>query len=157
MDKGSRRIQMRKLLVSLMMILLFASCASAQTAAWNQDYKKALAESRKTGKPILIDFAGSDWCVWCIRLEKEVFSQAAFRRYAKKNLVLMLADFPNKKEQTAGIKAQNNELAKKFSIEGFPTVVLLNSKGETLGVTGYLDGGAEKYVKHLKDIIAAKK
>jgi protein disulfide-isomerase len=138
-------------------VLFLVSCASAQTGLWNQDYQKAQAESRKTGRPILIDFAGSDWCSWCIRLEKEVFSQPAFQKYAKENLVLMLADFPKKKKLDANVAAQNAELEKKYAIEGFPTVVLLNSKGETLGVTGYQEGGAEKYVEHLKGIITGPK
>jgi len=148
---------MKKLIFLSLLMLFFASCASAQTKTWNQDFKKAMAESQKTGKPILVDFAGSDWCSWCIRLEKEVFSRPAFQKYAKKNLVLMLADFPRKKKLSAEVIAQNEELSKKYSIEGYPTVVLLSSKGETLGVTGYQQGGAEKYVEHLKGIISGPK
>jgi protein disulfide-isomerase len=148
---------MKKLIFLSFLMLFFASCASAQTKTWNQDFKKAMAESQKTGKPVLIDFAGSDWCSWCIRLEKEVFSRPAFRKYARKNLVLMLADFPRMKKLTAEVVAQNEELKNKYEVEGFPTVVLLNSKGETLGVTGYQQGGAEKYVEHLKGIIGGVK
>lgn len=138
-------------------MFLSVSSASAQTGSWNQDYKKAVAESHKTGKPILIDFSGTDWCTWCMKLDKEVFNQQAFKKYAEKNLVLMLAAFPKKKPLNVELTAQNEELAKKYAIEGFPTVVVLSSKGETLGVTGYQPGGAEKYVEHLKGIIGEAK
>jgi len=130
------------------------SLASGQTSAWNQDFKKAMALSEKTGKPVLVDFSGTDWCSWCIKLDKEVFARQAFKKYAKKNLVLMLAAFPRRTELSPELKAQNEGLAKRFSVEGFPTVVILNSKGETLGMTGYRPGGPDEYVKHLKEIIA---
>jgi protein disulfide-isomerase len=148
---------MKKLWISGLVVLFMVSLASAQTGTWNQDFKKAMAESEKTGKPVLVDFSGTDWCSWCMKLDKEVFAQQVFQKFAKDSLVLMLAAFPKKKPLTAELTAQNEELAKKFSIEGFPTVVLLDSKGETLGVTGYMPGGPDKYVKHLKVIIAGSK
>jgi protein disulfide-isomerase len=148
---------MKKSFIIALAISFTAVLACAQTSTWNQDFKKAQALSLKTGKPMLIDFSGTDWCSWCMKLDKEVFSRQAFKKYAKKNLVLMLAAFPKKTELSAELKAQNDELAKKYSVEGFPTVVILNSKGETLGVTGYMPGGPEEYVKHLKGIIAGAK
>ena len=148
---------MKKTLAFAWAIVFTAVLACTQTSTWNQDFKKAQALSLKTGKPMLIDFSGTDWCSWCMKLDKEVFSQPAFKQYAEKNLVLMLAAFPKKTELPAELKAQNDELAKKYSVEGFPTVVLLNSKGETLGVTGYMPGGPDEYVKHLKGIIEGGK
>ena len=148
---------MKKSLAFALAITLTAVLVSAQTSTWNQDFKKAMALSQKTGKPVLIDFSGTDWCSWCIKLDKEVFSKRAFKQYAKKDLILMLAAFPKWAPLAADLKAQNEELAQKFSVEGFPTVVLLNSKGETIGRTGYQPGGPEKYVQHLKEIIGGSK
>jgi protein disulfide-isomerase len=145
---------MKKLLTLLSAATLIASLASAQTGKWNQNYDKALAEAKKAGKFLLIDFSGSDWCPWCIKLDKEVFSQKEFQEYAKNNLVLMLADFPRRKQLSNEIKNQNKALAEKYAIQGFPTVVLLNSNGETVGQTGYQPGGAKAYVDHLKGILS---
>jgi protein disulfide-isomerase len=138
-------------------LLLVASAAYSQTAKWSQDYDKALVQAKNTGKTVLVDFSGSDWCSWCMRLEKEVFSQKAFKKYAKDNLILVLVDFPRKKHLPAGMQERNERLAQQYGIEGFPTVVLINAKGETIAQTGYQPGGAANYVNHLKELIGKAK
>jgi thioredoxin-related protein len=124
---------------------------------WLTDYDKALALSAKTGKPILVDFSGSDWCMWCVKLDEEVFSKKEFKKFAKKNLILLLLDFPRRKWLPKKIKRQNNELLRKYGVQGFPTVLILNSKGEVIARTGYRDGGPRAYIKHLKELLAKKK
>ncbi|MDT8391660.1 MAG: hypothetical protein RRC34_14260, partial [Lentisphaeria bacterium] len=87
------------------------------------------------------------------QVDKEVFSQQAFKDYAKDNLVTVFLDFPAKKKISDELKKQNAELAKKYKIRGYPTVILLNSEGKKIAQTGYRRGGAEAYVKHLKSLI----
>ncbi|WP_309385228.1 thioredoxin family protein [Cerasicoccus frondis] len=120
---------------------------------WVTDYQGALAEAKKDGKAVLIDFTGSDWCGWCKKLDKEVFDQAAFEEYAEQNLVRVYLDFPSNKPQTETLKNQNEELAKQYGVQGFPTILVLNSDGDALAKIGYQRGGAEKYVETLKEII----
>lgn len=145
---------MRKYNLMLTGLLLIASvAASAQTSTWGQDYSAALAEAKKSGKPVLVNFSGSDWCKWCVALDKEVFSKEVFKDYAEDNLVLVLIDTPAKKELKSAVAKQNDELKKKFAIRGFPTVLLVDSEGKVLAQTGYQYGGAEKYVEHLKGLV----
>ena len=120
-------------------------------AVWLTDLKEAQQLAEKEKKVILADFSGSDWCGWCIKLDREVFSQAAFKQYAADNLVLVLIDFPRKKWQTPAQKQTNRELAQKYGIQGFPTVLLLNPDGSVIVRTGYRRGGAEAYVTYLKE------
>jgi len=134
-------------------IFTWAMASIAQTRTWNQNFDHSLAEAKKTGKVLFIVFSGSDWCPWCIKLDNEVFQKPAFRTYAQKHLVLMLADFPKKKSLPPAIREQNTQLAKRFEIEGFPTVVLLNPQGELIAKTGYRPGGAEACVEHLKELL----
>jgi protein disulfide-isomerase len=141
-------------LIGCLVLLFGFSSAFSQTRTWLQDYDKAAALAKSSGKTLLIDFSGSDWCPWCIRLDKEVFSQKAFQSYARRSLVLLLADFPSKKELPEKAVKQNAALAKKYEISGYPTVVLVSSKGELIGTTGYVEGGAQAYVKHLQGIIS---
>ena len=121
---------------------------------WEINFEQALARAKAENKPMLLDFTGSDWCGWCIRLDKEVFSQPEFMTYAADSLVLVELDFPRSKKQSAVIKAQNKALAKKYSIRGYPTIVLLTAEGELIARTGYKRGGAENYVAHIKEILA---
>jgi protein disulfide-isomerase len=132
------------------------SAKPAAESGWLTDFNAAKKAAAERKVPILADFSGSDWCGWCIKLDKEVFSQKAFKDYAKDNLVLFLADFPRKKTLPAEMKKQNEDLAGKYGIEGFPTVLLLDAEGKVLQTTGYRQGGAEAYVKHLKELIGAK-
>jgi len=131
---------------------LTALCLTALTSSakekWETNYDAALAQAAKDNKMVLIDFTGSDWCGWCIKLDKDTFSQSAFQSYADKNLVLLELDYPQGKPQTAAVKKQNAELAKKFNVEGYPTLVLLNSKGKEIARhEGYLEGGPAAFIK----------
>ncbi|MDA0989346.1 MAG: thioredoxin family protein [Verrucomicrobia bacterium] len=138
----------------LTIFLASAVAAQATGSEWLTDFEEAKRVAAETGRPILVDFSGSDWCGWCIRLEKEVFSQAAFSTYAKDNVVLFLADFPSQEEQPAATVKQNEALQQKYGIRGFPSVLLLDAEGNVLAETGYQPGGAERYVNHLKALIA---
>ncbi len=121
-------------------------------SAWLTDYKKAEQQAKSEKKLVLLNFTGSDWCGWCIRLNKEVFSQPQFKEYASKNLVLVELDFPRGKSQPAAEKMQNEELAQKFQIQGFPTIVVLNADGKIVGELGYTEGGPSTFLAELEKI-----
>jgi len=136
---------MKRLLFSA--IVLAASTVFAGDA-WQTDYKAALEQAAKENKPVLLDFTGSDWCGWCIKLTKETFSQPEFQKFAEKNLILVELDFPNNKPQPDSVKKQNAELQAKYGVEGFPTLVLLNSKGKEIARNpGYLPGGPKGFIE----------
>ena len=124
-------------------------------AKWLTDFEAAKKKAAATGNPILVNFSGSDWCGWCIRLDKEVLSKPAFRKYARENLVLFLADFPRRKQQPAKLKKQNQELDKRYGVRGFPTILLVNADGKKLAQTGYQPGGPEAYTKHLNELLSS--
>ncbi len=125
---------------------------------WETNFEKASMKAKAEGKHMLIDFSGSDWCGWCIKLDNEVFSKEAFKAYAKENLVLVLADFPrDDSKQSAELKKQNKALSEKFSVRGFPTVIILDSEGKNVARAGYQAGGPEAYVEYVKKLIAEAK
>ena len=81
-------------------------------AKWMDDYEAAVKLAKAENKLLLLDFTGSDWCGWCIKLKKEIFDQKEFVAYAEENLVLVELDFPRKKKLTESLQKQNKELAK---------------------------------------------
>jgi len=130
-----------------------AAASSAQAGLeWRTDYKQAQQEAKTNNRLLLVDFTGSDWCGWCIKLDREVFSKAEFKDYASKNLVLMEVDFPRAKAQTAGLKKQNQELAQQYQIQGFPTIVVLDGDGKRIGELGYTEGGAAAFIAELEKL-----
>ena len=145
---------MQKLLTIYILGLLGFHAYLNAGEVWMTDFAAAKIKAAAEQKPLLLDFTGSDWCGWCIKLDEEVFSQKEFKEFAADNLVLVELDFPRDKEQSEDLKAQNKALAEKYGIRGFPTILVLSSKGELIEKTGYQRGGSEAYVAHIKEILA---
>lgn len=134
-----------------------ATGSDGDKAAWMTDYVAAKQAAKQQGKPMLLEFTGSDWCPPCMRMKKEVFSQAPFIDYSAEKLVLVKLDFPRRKAQSDELKAQNETLAKQYGVRGFPTVILVSPDGDVLNSeVGFRPGGAESYVEHLEGILASK-
>ena len=133
--------------------LILLSLLSARAEAnWSTNFAKAQADAKSAHKLLLINFSGSDWCGWCKRLEAEVFSKPEFEQYAKDNLVLVMADFPRRTPLTDEVRKQNYELAERFQVEGFPTIVILNGDGKMVGHLGYMPGGPDAFIGELKKL-----
>lgn len=142
---------MKKLMVGML-----AACAllnaSAADSNWMTDLSKAQEQAKKENKLVLVDFTGSDWCPWCIKLDKETLSQPAFTDYAAKNLVLVKVDFLRHTEQPADVKKNNETLAKKYNVEGFPTEIAMKPDGTVVMTqVGYLEGGPKALIAKLEE------
>jgi len=123
--------------------------AGAAELKWTTDVPKAQETAKTENKLVMLDFTGSDWCGWCIKLNKEIFSKPEFVEYAEKNLVAVEVDFPRKKEQSAELKAANQKLQTKYNIKGYPTIIVLNGEGKKVGELGYMEGGPKAFIAEL--------
>jgi len=131
--------------------LTIAALPALAAPKWFTDLDEAKAVAAKENKPLLVDFTGSDWCGFCIKLHAEVFDKPEFEEFAK-NYVLVELDFPNKKPQPEAEKAKNKAIQAKFAVSGFPTILLLDAKtGEAYGrQSGYGPGtGPKAYLEKL--------
>ncbi len=122
---------------------------------WQTDFEAAKAKAKAENKLLLVDFTGSDWCPWCIKLRGEVFDKDEFKAEAPKHFILVELDFPNKKVLPDEVKEQNQKLQKQYKIRGYPTVLLLDAEGQIVAHTGYQPGGPEKYNKQLDGFVDA--
>ena len=136
----------------------------AKQLTWQTDLNKAIEFSKKTKKPLLLFFTGSDWCGWCMRLQKEVFKTPEFEKWAKDNVVLVELDYPKRTPQPAEIQKQNMELQQTFAVQGYPTVWFVNATRkegkinlEKLGSTGYVAGGPSAWLASADQILGNKK
>jgi len=124
--------------------------APQNSLVWQTDYAAALAQAKAEKRHVFLFFTGSDWCGWCKRLNKEILSTPEFAEYSKEKLILVELDFPKKRKLPATVKAQNAKLADKFKIEGYPTVIVLDSSGTKVGDLGYQEGGPGPFIARLK-------
>jgi len=153
---------MKKILILFLLFGAFTT-VKAQELNWHTDVKEAIKISNKEKKPLLMFFTGSDWCGWCIRLQKEVLQTPEFAKWAESNVVLVELDYPRRVSQTPEVKKQNAELQNAFGIQGFPTIYFVKANDkegkinfEGLGRTGYVAGGPVAWLEEANKILNHK-
>ena len=122
---------------------------------WLESYEEAVQLSKQTGKPILADFTGSNWCPPCMKLKKEIFETPTFKSWAAENVILLELDFPRPNLQADWIKKQNYELSGRYKIISYPTVLILDSEGRKQEEFGYMRGGPERWISVVNKKIQA--
>ncbi len=159
---------MKKLTASFLLSLIaiaFAACddtnantgnpdadAAESRIEWMTDYELARELSREAGKPVLMNFTGSDWCPPCIQMKSDVLDTSTFQEYAKGNLVLLELDFPRQAPIDEELERQNEELASSYGVQGFPTFVVIDGEGEELRRSvGYTRGGPDAFIAWIED------
>jgi thioredoxin-related protein len=155
---------MKKLLFFTFVVLYSFTIQAQDELTWYTDVSKATDIALKENKPMFLFFTGSDWCGWCIRLQKEVFKTPEFIKWAQENVVLVELDFPRKNNQTDAVKAQNAQLQQQLQVRGYPTVWFVSATKtaeakvnlNALGSSGYVAGGPKVWIEGANQIIKNK-
>ena len=144
-----------KSIISVIAGLILATVsAHAGKDGWLTNYDDALAKAKAEGKHVLVEFHGSDWCPPCIKLNKEVLTKDAFKSFADSSLVLVDADFPRKTKLSEEQSQHNDALAKKFGVQYFPTIVIIDGDGKVLDqMVGFPEGGLDGFVSFISSKI----
>ena len=140
--------------VTIGVAALTASAFASTLEGWTDDLDKELEKAKTEKKSVLIEFTGSDWCPPCIAMRKNVFSKKEFVEAASKDFILVELDFP---KGDPDLKKRNEPLAKKYKIEGYPTVILLDSDGKEFSrffASKYQE--TTDFLKHLKTQLERK-
>ena len=147
-----RKIVICACLCGLVAVAFGAKLSKSVPKGWGEDFAAASETAKKEGKLMLLAFSGSDWCGWCVKMEKEIYSQKKFINEAKKKFVLVMIDSPRNKDilSKKAVK-QNPELVKKYGIRGYPSTVIVRPSGEELKrFGGFQSGGVEAFLEALK-------
>ena len=123
---------------------------------WEPDFSTAMKKAKDNHQLVLLNFSGSDWCIPCIRMKKDIFENKEFAEFSDNRIVLYNADFPRKKknELAPAIRQKNDSLAAVYNPEGkFPFTVLLSEEGKILQRwEGYPEGGLSAFMNDIKKI-----
>ncbi|RPJ35919.1 MAG: DUF255 domain-containing protein [Verrucomicrobiaceae bacterium] len=141
-------------LASFTVAALTATAYASAPAGWSTDLEKALVQAKAEKKSVLVEFTGSDWCPPCIVMRKNVFSKKEFVTAASKNFILVELDFPKGNKE---LGEKNQPFAEKYRIEGFPTVILLDSEGKEFSrffASEYPT--VKEFLKHLDEALERK-
>jgi thioredoxin-related protein len=163
---GTPNSMMTPLKTFVLAILSIALAATAQAGDFLTDFEAGKKKAAEENKPLLVKFTGSDWCPPCIKLDQEVFSQKSFKSAVEKDFVVVVLDYPRKKKLPAAQTKANKEVAKKYGLRSYPTVMLMDSEGKVFkSMSGYsappkADNGksvsVETYLKTLKSALKAR-
>lgn len=137
---------------SILLFFLFGALANVNAQIFESDWEHAIERAKEESKPLVLVFSGSDWCIPCIKLEREVWENDFFKAHAMKNYVLYKADFPKRKKNQLpqNLKVQHQALAEEYNPQGyFPYVVVLDASLNVNGVFGYEKKEVEHYIKQI--------
>ena len=133
--------------VLIAMTLLIGLTVEAQN--WETNFDTAKKKATDEGRNIILVFSGSDWCIPCMKLEKEIWESSEFIKESNNHFVLLRADFPKKKNNRLTKEQQeaNEHLAEVYNKQGlFPMVAVLDKNGKVLGTTGYKHVSPKEYI-----------
>lgn len=129
----------------------------AAEGLWTSNYDAAKKQAAESKKDMLINFTGSDWCVTCIQIEKEIFIHDTFKMAVRDFFIPVEIDFPLKKTKISpAVQKQNSDLYERYGVSSYPTILLTDSEGRPYAATTYMEGGPEKFVAHLNSLRANK-
>lgn len=130
---------MQRIFYTTAAVAAIVMSAPTHAAEWMTDFDAAKAKAKKEGKAILMEFTGSDWCGWCVRLRSTILDGSDFQQYAKDNFVLLEIDVPrNVNKIGAAQHARNRAIATQYNISTYPTILVLDADGTVLG--GFIGG-----------------
>lgn len=136
-------------------VLVTILCPSLVWGQIEHNAEEAFRIASETDKPVLLVFAGSDWCAPCIRFEKQVLSENSFLEFAKENLVILKADFPQRKKLPLSEQEQNDTLAEQYNPKGvFPRLLLLRVDKSVLSVLSYTNQTPVEFISLVKDSLS---
>jgi thiol-disulfide isomerase/thioredoxin len=114
---------------------------------WEADMGSAMREAQLTKRHVLVLFTGSDWCVWCQKMDDEVFSQHEFAVYTHAKYVIVKLDYPQQTPQPDSVKQENAEMLRRFEVRGFPNAIIMDENSRVLTrIEGYQAGGPSNFI-----------
>jgi len=136
----------------LLLLLLFTPVYAKAQVLKNPDEAFTLAQS--SGREVMLIFSGSDWCIPCIQFNKTILNDSTFRHFAQDKLVLLEADFPQRKKIPAPLKTQYESLAAAFNPNGaFPQIVLLTPAKKMLAQVAFTHQTAADFVSEVRQML----
>ena len=134
-----------------------AKLSKSVPKGWNEDFAASSEAAKKDGKLLLLAFSGSDWCRWCVAMDKDIYSNRKFIAEAKKRYVLVMIDSPQNSDILSKLaQRQNPELVSKYGIRGFPSTIIARPSGEEIKrLSGYQRGGVDAFLKVLDEVADA--
>ena len=127
-----------------------------------RDYDEALLESRRTGRPVFIDFTGYG-CVNCRKMEAAVFSDAEVRRELAEKFVMLQLYVDDRTPLPRHLQAEGRTLrtvgdkwalleSHKFGSVAQPFYVIVSADGKPLTRSYAYDESKERFLRWIRSV-----
>ncbi len=100
--------------------------APATSIPWRTDLTAALAEAKRTGRPVLVDFNAS-WCPPCLAMAHDTWTDARVAQAIASGVVPVQIDID-----------RDPTTSDRYGVESIPTVLLLDADARVLKRAGFL-------------------
>lgn len=145
--------QMNYFLLSAAMLATWLTTPELRAqSVFSNDLDAARQQAKMEHKDVFVDFTGSDWCGFCLKLDKEVFETPEFKSGAPAHFVSVQLDFPQKIKLSPEVTAKNKAWKSELGSRSFPDALLLDENGRVYARTGYRPGGPAAYLEHLESL-----
>jgi len=137
------------------LLILISFCLPKLNAQVFEQRNLAFEKAKAENQPVFLIFSGSDWCMPCIKFEKEILNNPEFQEFSNTHLVILKVDFPQRKEQAKELVIQNEALAEKYNPQGyFPHLLLLDNDGKVLTTFSYINQPVREFIKEFDPFLA---
>jgi thioredoxin-related protein len=101
-------------------------------------YTDGVNESKKTGKPVMIDFY-TTWCKYCKLLDDTTYKDPGIVQTVSGSFIAVKVNAEGEdKVMYEGASVTERDLASKYGVTGFPSIWFLDGKQQKIGqVPGY--------------------
>jgi thioredoxin-related protein len=136
--------------IRIFLLIIFSAAITSSFAQVFETQEEAFSSASNTNKKILLIFSGSDWCAPCVQFDKTILSTNTFKDFATTNLIVLKADFPQRKKLSKETQAQNDALAERYNPSGqFPELVLLRSDKSVVTKLVYNNQSPDQFISEI--------
>jgi len=142
---------------TILFLFIYLSIAGySQKTAWFTNSVDAKEYATKNQVPIMLVFAGSDWCKPCMMLKHDILESEMFQTYFPSQFALLYLDFPmHKKNKLAPNQMKQNEmLAEKYNKSGlFPNLIIIETNGKIVGQLNFKQQTTEVFIEQCNALL----
>ena len=137
-------------LIGLFVCLNSTSLVAQEASTADEAFQQAALQNR----PVLMVFSGSDWCLPCIRVKRQVLSTEVFESFAEENLVVLTVDFPQRTSLSEEQEEHNEKLAEEYNPKGeFPHILLIHHDRTVLAQLTWSNQTVQEFISQIESVL----
>lgn len=124
---------------------------------WEVNFSKAYKDAKEGKKLIFLYFTGSEWCIYCKKMDGEFLKKKEFLDFAKKDMILVKCDFGRNGPVAKEFAKEHLALMNTYSVRGFPTIEVINPlNGKVMELSYDPRISVNEFVKKLEEFKSEK-